>query len=101
MKWPWTRPEPTNTHVIERLEAVERKLKALQTDWDETYEKFQRLNARLAQRWKRLVAAEDDGGGVRETPPGGSGPGAAGNDAAPELGITNPLALELLRGKAK
>jgi hypothetical protein len=87
MRLPWTRPEPTNTALIERLEAVERKIKALQTDWDSTYEKFQRLNARMAQRWRRLDEAEQDAGNGEQQKP------------APAEHITNPLAIELLRGK--
>jgi hypothetical protein len=89
MNWPWTRPQPTNQALIERLEALERKIKALSTDWDETYEKFQRLNARMAQRWRRLSRAEDEAGDEDQ-------PAAARNGADTP---TNPLALELLRGR--
>jgi hypothetical protein len=100
MRFPWTRPEPTNTQLIERLEAVERKLKALQTDWDETYEKFQRLNARMAQRWRRLAAAEDASGSPGEEM-GADGHAHAQPAADGHVqGISNPLALELLRRKA-
>lgn len=88
--WPWTRHEPSNIEVIERLEAVERRIKALSTDWDQTYEQFQRLNAKLAQRWKRLQQAEQEASTEN---------GEAGAPTSPDPSrITNPLAIELMRG---
>lgn len=90
--WPFkTRPQPTPTDLIVRLEAAERAIKHLQTDWVEMYEKFQRLYAKLAQRAKRDADRAEqsvDGAGV-------PGPDAQpGND----LRTSNPLALALLKG---
>lgn len=100
MKWPWTRTQPTPTHLIERLEAVERGFRTLRTDWDETYEKFQRLNARMAQRWRRLVAAEEAADSSAGDGADGHAQPAVPDRGADLQGITNPLALELLRRKA-
>lgn len=90
--WPWTHPKRTNTELFERIESLERKFKAIQTDWDSTFEKFARLNARMAQRWKRLVEAED----AQDAPDDSSNDSRSARATAPVT--TNPLALELLRG---
>jgi hypothetical protein len=100
--WPFSRPlPPPHPEIVALradLDALKRTVRDVQTDWDQTYEKFQRLNATLAQRWKRLVAAEDERGGPGEATAGGSGADHPGSADSPQLGITNPLALELLKG---
>lgn len=59
MKWPWSRQEPPEPRIrnlealegwVLRLEALERQVKGIVLDWDETYDKFRRLYARLAKR---------------------------------------------------
>ena len=96
--WPWTRtvtpPDPEIVALRARCEAVERTVRDIRTDWDATYEKFQRLNATLAARWRRLNRAEAEagqGGGDQ------SEGVVEGGGAAQPGAITNPLALELLR----
>lgn len=73
-----------------RLERLERAQRDLRLDWDASYEKFGKLYARLAKRARREeqgadVALESTNGG------GGATPGTPR--------VTNPLALELLRGR--
>lgn len=67
-----------------RLLEVERKIKALDLEWTEMFEKFSRLYARLAKRAK----AEEE---RAESPPEARSPDG-------RTRITNPLAAALLRG---
>jgi len=100
--WPFTRPKPephrerASLAVIdltERLEVVERKLRDLETDWNQTYDKFHRLSMRLAKRAKTIEQAED---GSEKTPEDRSGGPNGGTR------IQNPLAMQLLsRGRIK
>ena len=46
----WGRPDPD---VEERLAKLERAVKDLQLDWEETYEKFRLLLMRLSARERR------------------------------------------------
>jgi uncharacterized coiled-coil protein SlyX len=50
MRFPWSRPA---NDVEERVERLERAIRDLQLDWDQTYEKFRILAMRLAKRDKR------------------------------------------------
>jgi hypothetical protein len=54
----WLRPRPD---LEERLEKLERALRDIQVDWDQTYEKFRILNLRLAKRVKREEQATSEG----------------------------------------
>lgn len=103
MPWFSRNKPPSHPEIVALradLDALKTQLRDLRTDWDHTYERFQRLGATLAQRWKRLVAAEDAARASDDS--GGSGharaEGAHRGDDTP--GITNPLALELLRRKS-
>ena len=50
MRWPWSRQAPD---LEERVERLERAIRDLQVDWDQTYEKFRILLMRLSKREKR------------------------------------------------
>lgn len=71
-----------------RLADVERKLKVIEADWDEWYDKFRRLYARLSKRVER----------DRETPEDAPGRSNGEPPAPHHHQTTNPLALALLRG---
>lgn len=63
MRFPWSRRADDTE---ERLERLERAIRDLQVDWDQTYEKFRNLNLRFAKREKREFPppqqpGEDDG----------------------------------------
>ncbi len=74
---------------LARLEALERKIKALELEWDEMYDQFRRLYAKLSKRVERAKNDDHDSDREEEAPP----PGAR---------VTNPLALQLLqRGRAR
>lgn len=80
--------------IAERMDRIERIVRDLQTDWDAQYDKFHRLNMRLAKRQKALDDAEN-----------GSEGGKMAHEDAPGMtianrAIQNPLAIALLnRGK--
>jgi len=86
--WPFSRRPRLSTDELQRLEALERRLKVIEADWDEWYDKFRRLYARLSKRVERGESAVDDGP---------SGPAEA-RTAPKGHHTTNPLALALLRG---
>jgi hypothetical protein len=52
MKWPFHRPKQS-FDVEARVEALERKVKAMEVEWDEWYDKYRRLYARLSKRVER------------------------------------------------
>jgi len=66
VRFPWSRPE---LDVEERLVKVERTVRDLVLDWDQTYEKFRLLSLRLSKRDKReelrleAPPADDNGRG--------------------------------------
>lgn len=68
------RSEPS-ADLLDRLEQLERAVKALQLDWEQTYDKVHRLMARIARRQAILEAAE-----TREDAPGSPIAGPAGVD---------------------
>lgn len=78
MIWPF-RGRRQAKDLVERVEVLERRLKVVEADWDEWYDKFRHLYARLAKRMSRQEAEE------------------APNGPAPTR-TTNPLAARLLRG---
>jgi hypothetical protein len=73
-----------------RLEAVERRLKVIEADWDEWYDKFRRLYMRLSKRVERGEPAVGD-------PPDGA---AETRTDGKRYQSTNPLALAILRGSS-
>lgn len=56
--WPFTKPKPDETllnrvQALEsRLDAMDRERKSLKLEWDDIFEKFSRLYARLVKRSK-------------------------------------------------
>lgn len=70
--------------MLDRLDKLERQVKDLRLDWDLTFEKFQRLAARLAKRAERAEEAAED-------PPR--------HTNGDSLTIRNPLAAALLGRK--
>jgi len=63
-------------------------MRDLETDWQGQYDKFHRLNMRLAKRAKMLEEAEEATEKTPEDRP---------RDTNGDQGITNPLALQLLQ----
>ncbi len=62
MKWMFSgkkeRSEPEDTTA--RLERLEKQVKMLEIEWNETYDKFRQLHMRVAKRVQRLDQAEAD-----------------------------------------
>src|SRR5258708_35900430 len=62
MQWMFSgkkqRSEPEDT--TERLERLEKQVKMLEIEWNETYDKFRQLHMRGAKRVQRLDQAEAD-----------------------------------------
>lgn len=88
--WPFDKPKPAvnqpsrSTAMLdleERMNKVERVVRDIETDWAATYDKFHRLNMRIAKRAK-----------VEEKEPEN---GSEATEAATR--IRNPLAEQLLR----
>jgi hypothetical protein len=69
----------------DRLAALEKRLKVIEADWDEWYDKFRRLYARLSKRVERDEQTAD------------VAPGAAYGRPKPQS--SNPLARRLLEGR--
>jgi len=82
------RTSPALLDIAERMGRLERKMRDLETDWQGTYDKFHRLNMRIAQRAKRLEEAE-------ETTPEDRPRDTNGKQV--DMGITNPLAIQLMQ----
>lgn len=83
-----SRTSPALLDMAERMDRLERKMRDLETDWQGTYDKFHRLNMRIAQRAKRLEAAEEE---TPEDRPRDT------NGGKVDPGITNPLAIQLMQ----
>ena len=47
--WPFRR-KPASPELIERIETLERGLRNLRIDWDDTYEKLTRILGRITKR---------------------------------------------------
>lgn len=82
--WPFKSQPGPNLQLEERMEKLERKVRDIQVDWELTYEKFQKLAARLAKRAERAEEAAQE-------PPG--------HTNGDSLTIRNPLAAALLGRK--
>lgn len=89
--WPFTKPKPDETllnrvQALEsRLDAMERERKSLRLEWDDIFEKFSRLYARLAKRAKSELEEPPQMPQDRKTQAG------EGQDI-------NPVALALMNG---
>lgn len=88
--WPFSRGARQVSDQLQRIEALERRLKVIEADWDEWYDKFRRLYARLSKRVERGDEAVESAS---------SGPEAARTDGK-RYQSTNPLALAILRGSS-
>ena len=55
--WPFDR-KPTEPALGERVAQLEKQVKALTLEWDEWYDKYRRLYARIAKRQERDEAVE-------------------------------------------
>lgn len=82
--WPHLGRSRQVSDALGRIEALERRLKVMEADWDEWYDKFRRLYARLS---KRVERDEKD----LTLPDNGRSP----HQPAPTMA---PLAAQLLRG---
>lgn len=89
--WPWTKPKP-DRDLAERLEKVERDMKALRADAEEWQERYARLNARIAKRIKDALKHDQEF--LDAEPSHTNAPGSTNGRR-----ITNPLAAEILRGR--
>lgn len=96
MRFPQLTGPRRDADLEAKLEALERRLAALEEllekrndqlelEWSEWFDKFRRLYARLAKRVER--SQNDD----QQSDRGGDAP-------PPAPGVTNPLALAILRG---
>lgn len=95
--WPFNKPKIDRNQVREspalldlddRMSRLERVVRDLQTDWAAQYDKFHRLNMRLAKRQKAIEDAEEQPSKTHEDGPEGTN----GPEPAP-----NPLAIRLLQ----
>jgi len=69
--WPWTRREPTNNDVMERLATLEGRMKAVELEWASVADKLLHRIQRQAKRDRDALAAAAD---VQERPVNGGGP---------------------------
>lgn len=60
MQFPQFRWTKTDNSLEARVKELERELKSLRVEWDEWYDKYRRLYARLS---KRVEAAQNDDSG--------------------------------------
>lgn len=68
--WPFPRPRRLEPDWTGRLEALEKQVKVIVVEWDEWYDKYRRLYARLAKRASDAEkAAEDDPRPANGRPP--------------------------------
>jgi hypothetical protein len=67
--WPFTRTTAaaTDERLEKRLEEIERKLRTIDQEWSEWYDKYRRLYARIA---KRVERDSDDAPQSRQDAPG-------------------------------
>lgn len=77
--------------LAERMDKLERRLRDIETDWASQYDKFHRLNMRLARRQKAIEDAES------EDSPNGKTPEDRPGTTFGHRPISNPLAEQLLR----
>ena len=82
MSWFKRAPKPPNDWEL-RVETLERRFKGLEADWDEWYDKYRRLYARLSKRIQDSKKADED---------------APEDTNGQPVGYRNPLAERLLRG---
>lgn len=76
-------------NLIERVEALERRWKSVELEWDDMFDRFRRLHAKLSKREKSEQAESGNGARMpQET-----------RSAGGRHRITNPAALALLGGR--
>lgn len=83
---PDAKPEPKSMGLIdvqERMERLERKIRDLEADWAGQYDKFHRLNMRLAKRQKAIEESEDKT--PEDRPRDANGPEITSNPLAQQL----------------
>lgn len=84
MRWFRSEPKPPTDWEL-RVETLERRFRALEADWDEWYDKYRRLYARLSKRVSDARKADED---------------VPGETNGPEPTHTiSPFAARLLRGQ--
>lgn len=81
--WPFSPRQKPGRDWEDRLERVERRVRDIETDWAQTYDKFHRLSMRLAKRVK------DEEKTAEDAPQGQNGPRPT---------TSNPLAQRILHG---
>ncbi len=89
------RSEPEDT--TERLERLEKQVKMLEIEWNETYDKFRQLHMRVAKRVQRLDQAEADeaaGNGAGEGEVAGVGGMTGASNLSPRARIIQQQILE-------
>lgn len=84
--WPFGASKPRATEreldraLRDRVEELERRWKAVEVEWDEWYDKFRRLYARIAKRVEREGEAAPDAAESRQDAPQSTIPRAVGYD---------------------
>lgn len=56
VEWPWNRK--TEQPLTERVRELESEMKSMQLEWEEMYDKFRRLLARISKRQEAVERAE-------------------------------------------
>ena len=84
----WFREKPSVKALDERLEHLERAFKALELEWDDTYDKLRRAMGRVVKSRAILEAAEKNS--EAEAPAA-----ANGNDQMSRGRLLNPRQMEL------
>ena len=74
--WPF-KQKPASPDLVERIETLERGLRNLRIDWDDTYEKLTRILGRIT---KRDALARARGAETPEDAPGSHEPEPAATD---------------------
>lgn len=73
------RLEAKHRELSDEVAALERRMKHIELDWDQTYDKFMHLNARLTKRQK-TIERETEALAAQDAP---TAPNANGNEGYP------------------
>lgn len=65
MQWPWSGPKP-DPELEQRVSRLEGRMKSIEVEWDEWFDKYRRLYARLAKRVQQQ--REDDETASQDAP---------------------------------
>lgn len=69
MFWFKTKPRPSpDNELAARVEALERQIKTIDSEWTDWYEKFRRLHMRLAKRDQRAEDGAEPTNGQGDVP---------------------------------